>query len=243
MALPLAPAIALPTSTEELYTPSHSERLCSRIELAIPSMLKITNEIANHPQLRELFPEFLIRVHWLIRFSVPLMETAMETCRRRASDPVCAAMLPYLEEHTEEERGHDELLLQDLERIGVSRKTVLRRLPSPTVAAAQGAMHYWTAHHHPVAMFGSMIPSECYPISLETISWLEQQTGYPRAAFRTMEMHSELDQGHGAEALAMLDTLPLDDWHHEVLGVASLHFLACSTQMYRELLEDFPVSR
>lgn len=148
-------------------------------------------------------------------------------------------MLPYLEEHIEEERGHDELLLQDLERIGFSRQAVLRRLPSPCIAAAEGAMHYWTVHHHPIALFGSMIPSECYPTGRDTIRWMQQQTGYPRAAFRTMELHSDLDQGHGAEALAMLDSLPLTDWHHELLGVAALHFLAGSTQMYWELLEEF----
>lgn len=206
----------------------------------MPAMLGITNELINHPRFREVYPEFLVRVHWLIRFSVPLMESALESCRRRAAeDSVAAALLSYLEEHVEEERDHDEYLLQDLELLGYSRESVLRRLPPPCVAAAQGAMHYWTVHHHPVAMFGSMIPSECYPTSLETIDWMERQTGYPRAAFRTIEMHSELDQGHGAEALEVLDRLPLDDWHHEVLGVASLHFLAGTTQMYRELLDEF----
>jgi hypothetical protein len=220
---------------------SHSRRLCDRVELAMPAMLGLTNEIINHPRLKELFPEFLVRVHWLIRFSVPLMESALTTCQRRAGDdPVAAALLPYLEEHVEEERDHDEYLLQDLELLGYSRESVLRRLPPPCVAAAQGAMHYWTVHHHPVAMFGSLVPSECYPTSLETIDWMQQQTGYPREAFRTIEMHSQLDQGHGAEALEALDRLPLDDWHHEVLGVASLHFLAGSTQMYRELLDEFP---
>ena len=77
----------------------------------------------------------------------------------------------------------------------------MRRLPPPCVAAAQGAMHYWTAHRHPVAMFGSMIPSECYPTGSETIDWIQHQTGYPKAAFRTMELHSVVDADHGREAL------------------------------------------
>ncbi len=219
--------------------PTHSQRLCSRIELALPTMLGITNEIFNHSRLKDVYPEFLVRIHWLLRFSEPLMESAILACRRRVDDPVAAAMLPYLEEHIEEERGHDELLLKDLETLNVSRPSVWRRLPPTCVAAAQGAMHYWTVHHHPVAMFGSMIPSECYPTSLESIHWLQQQTGFPQSAFRTLELHSDLDQGHGKEALEALDRLPLDDWHHEVLGVAALHFLAGVTQMYRELLDDF----
>ena len=220
---------------------THSHRLCSRIELAMPSMVQISNEIVNHPRLREIYPEFLIRVHWLIRFSVPLMESALEACQRLApDDSVASALIPYLEEHIPEERDHDLYLLEDLELLNYPRHMVLRRLPPPCVAAAQGAMHYWTVHHHPVAMFGSLVPSECYPTSGETVDWMQKQTGYPRAAFRTIELHSNLDQAHGAEALEMLDRLPLDDWHHEVLGVSSLHFLAGCTQMYRELLDEFP---
>lgn len=221
---------------------SHSERLCGRINLAMPAVHSISNEIINHPRIRELFPEFLVRVHWLIRFSSPLMSSALAECQRRAeTDDVAAAMIPYLKEHLHEEDGHDELLLQDLESIGVPRAEVLRRLPEPCVAGAQGAMHYWTVHHHPVAMFGSLVPSECYQTSMTAIDYLHQRSGYPRSAFRTIELHSELDQDHGAEALKVVDSLPLTDWHHEVLGIAALNFLAGTTQMYRELLDQFPV--
>jgi len=220
--------------------PTHSERFCALIELASPPVKRVADEIANHPRLRELFPEYLVRFYWLIRNSVPVMEIALQRSRALASiDPVAAALAPYYEEHIVEEHAHDEHLLQDLESIGVTRAEVLRRLPSPAAASAEGGLLYWTLHHHPVAVMGALIPSECYPVSLETIDWLQQQTGYPKSAFRTLELHSELDQGHGAEALAMLDSLPLDDWHHEVLGVAALHFLAGTTQMYRELLDDF----
>ncbi len=220
----------------------HSDRLCERIDLAMPTVHAVSNEIMNHPRFRALFPEFMVRVHWLIRFSSPLMEAAKAECERRAADDeVAAAMIPYLEEHIAEEDGHDELLLQDLESIGYSREEVLRRLPDPCVAGAQGAMHYWTVHHHPVAMFGSLVPSECYQTSMAAIDFMHKRSGYPRSAFRTIELHSELDQEHGAEALKFIDSLPLTDWHHEVLGVAALNFLAGTTQMYRELLDAFPV--
>ncbi len=223
-------------------TTSHSNRLCEKIDLAMPAVQSITNEVLSHPQLRELFPEFLLRVHWLIRFSSPLMTSAKAECERRAdSDEVSAAMIPYLEEHLLEEDGHDELLLQDLESIGYPREDILRRLPDPSVASAQGAMHYWTVHHHPVAMFGSLVPSECYQTSMEAIDFLQKRSGYPRSAFRTIELHSELDKEHGEEALKFLDSLPLNEWHHEVLRVAALNFLAGTTQMYRELLDQFPV--
>jgi len=219
---------------------SNSDRLDMKLDVARPATLQVTNELVIHPQLKEIYPEFLVRVHWLIRFSVPIMETAIEACRQQPDDPVCAVMLPYLEAHVIEELGHDDLLLKDLEVLGLSREEVWRRLPPPPcVAAVQGAMHYWTAHHHPVAMFGSMIPSECYPTGGETIDWIQQRTGYPKAAFRTMELHSVVDVDHGREVLDAFDSLPLDDWHHEIVGVAALHFLANVTLMSRELLDEF----
>ncbi len=76
-------------------------------------------------------------------------------------------------------------------------------------------------------------------VSSKTDDWIQQRTGYPKAAFRTMELHSVVDVDHGREALEAFDSLPLDDWHHEVVGVAALHFLANTTQMYRELLDEF----
>ena len=99
--------------------PTHSARLAMKLDLARPATLQVTNELVNHPRLKEIYPEFLVRVHWLIRFSVPLMETAIEACHQRPDDAVCAVMLPYLEEHITEELGHDELLLQDLEVLGI----------------------------------------------------------------------------------------------------------------------------
>lgn len=219
---------------------THSERLCSRIELALPTAIGVTNAFINHSRIKELFPEFLLQTHWMVRNHNPMLEFALQRCREIApSDPVAKGLAPYYEVHIEEERNHDEWLLQDLELLGYSRADLLRRLPSPAIAMAEGGNLYWALHHHPIAVMGPLIASECYPFTLEMIDFLQQETGYPRAAFRTMELHSELDKVHGREAFEMLDSLPLDDWHHEVLSVTALNFLAGSTQMYRELLDEF----
>ena len=103
-------------------------------------------------------------MHWIVRASVPLMETA----RKRAlaempsRDPVAATVATYFEKHIDEEEGHDEWLLEDLEALGAIAQTCSDRPPSPTVAGVIGAQYYWILHFHPVALLGYSMLLEGY---------------------------------------------------------------------------------
>jgi hypothetical protein len=177
---------------------SASALLRRKIGLVIPQFVYVGDRLVAHPRVRELYPEYLFASHCVIRASVPLMAAARDVALAACDDPVCAALAPYYAEHITEELDHDEWLLDDLERIGHTRPAVLRRLPSPTVAALVGAQYYWIHHYHPVALLGYIHQLECYPPSLELIARLQAASGYDRAAFRTMIAHAELDPGHAA---------------------------------------------
>jgi hypothetical protein len=45
-------------------------------------------------------------------------------------------------------------MLDDLEVLGVSRESVARRVPSPTMAALIGPRYYWILNVHPVVLLG-----------------------------------------------------------------------------------------
>src|SRR5207237_421598 len=81
---------------------------------------------------------------------------------RRLDDPLGPPLAAYLREHVDEELGHDETLLGDLEAIGVPRLDVLAQVPSPSVAALVGGQYYWIHHHHPVSFLGYVAPMEGY---------------------------------------------------------------------------------
>lgn len=218
----------------------HSERLCSKIDLALPRFIEASNDVIGHPRFRELYPELLKRLHWIIRATVPVMLVARDRCRELAeTDPVAAALAPYYDEHAREEQHHDEWLLQDLELLGHPRAEVLRRIPSAVAAESVGARYYWTLHHHPLAELGAMAVAECNPMAASAVDLMQELTGYPREAFRTLAVHAELDPHHRDEILATLDALPLDDGHHELLGLAALQTVDSITRLYRELLDDF----
>lgn len=221
--MPAAPASAL---------------LRRKISLVIPAFVRVGDRLVAHPRVRELYPEYLFTSHCVIRASVPLMETARAVAAAR-DDPVSAALAPYLAHHIPEELDHDEWLLGDLESLGCDRAALLRRPPSPAVAALVGAQYYWIHHYHPVALLGYIGLLEGYPPSLALIDALQRGTGYERAAFRTMIAHAELDPGHGAELDELLDTLPLTREQSAVIGLSAMHTVECYTRAIEELLEEF----
>jgi hypothetical protein len=214
-----------PTSPTE-----NAERLRLTLGLVFGELVRAGERLVNHRRIRDLYPEYLFMTHCVIRASVPLMETARERARSKASgDPVAAELVDYLGEHIEEERDHDEWLLGDLEVIGVDRTAVLARPPSPTVASAVGAQYYWVLHYHPVALLGWIGLLEGYPPEMSIIDQLMARTRYGPDAFRTLRAHAGLDPHHGDELFETLDRLPLTAEQSAVIGLSamsSVHLLA-----------------
>lgn len=187
-----------------------------------------------HPQLTELWPEYLVLQHQIIRATVPLTRAALERAREH-DDP--AGLAAYLELHVDEELGHDETLLADLELLGVPQKTVLERMPSPAVASLVGAQYYWVLHHHPVAVLGYVGVMEGYPPTDELVETLIERTGFPREAFSTFAEHGELDPGHRDHLDRTLDALPLTERHEQVIGSTAIATVALATRATEEILQ------
>jgi Iron-containing redox enzyme len=195
--------------------------------------------LVDHPRLGELWPEYLVVQHQIIRATVPLTEAALSRARElEGADPVSGPLASYLEEHVDEELGHDETLLGDLELLGVDRATVLGRMPSPSVAGLVGGQYYWIHHYHPVAFLGYVALMEGYPPTPELIDELVERSGHPRAAFRTYVEHAELDPGHRDHLDRTIDSLPLDASHEVALGISAIATAALAASSLEELLPE-----
>jgi hypothetical protein len=219
--------------------PAPSEQLRRKIGLVLTPLVDVSERLATHPRLPELYPEYLRTSHGIIRASVPLMQEARERALTLSGDPVAAPLADYLEHHVEEELDHDEWLLGDLELLGVDRAAVLARPPSPGVAGLVGAQYYWVLHYHPVALLGYIAVLEGYPPSLELIDGMERRTGYDRRAFRTLIAHSELDPGHSDELFELVDRLPLKREQAGVIGLSAITTVERLTSVFEELAADF----
>jgi hypothetical protein len=215
---------------------TESRRLRGKLELVLPALMATGRQLIDHPELRRIYPEFLIMAHGIVRASVPLMETAFAATRALTGDAVAAQLAGYFEHHIPEEREHDEWILADLEFIGVSRAQVLRRTPSPTVAALVGSQYYWMLHAHPVALLGYIMMLEGYPPSPLDIEQMETATGYGPEAFRTILFHADLDTGHGDDLDALLDSLPVTEQQRALMGISAISSVQLLTQAEQELL-------
>lgn len=217
----------------------HAARLRAKLSLVVPMMVAAGDRLLHHPRVAELYPEYLVASHWVIRASVPLMETARERARAAADDDAGAAasrLASYLDAHVGEERGHDDWLLDDLAVLGVDRADVLARTPSPTVAELVGAQYYWTLHHDPVAVLGYVAVLEGYPPSRELAEELIARTGHPRKAFRTLLAHAALDPGHRDDLDAVLDELPLTGEQQALIGLSALTTARLLTAMLDDVV-------
>lgn len=217
-----------------------SETLRQKIGLVLPGLVDASERICAHGRPREVYGEYLRTSHCILRASVPLMETARDQALvLAADDPVAAALADYLEHHIPEELGHDEWLLDDLEVVGVDRRTVLARPPAPSVAAMVGSQYYWILHYHPVALLGYIAVLEGYPPSMAMIDGLVERTGYDRTAFRTLIAHSELDPGHADELDELLDRLPLTREQVGVVGLSAITTVRLIARVFDEVADEY----
>jgi pyrroloquinoline quinone (PQQ) biosynthesis protein C len=223
---------------------SHSRALRTKIRLAEPCLLEVSDRFWRHPQLKEMFPEFLFLMHSIIRSSVSLLNAAAQSAESRAeSDPICRKIAAYYKTHALEEMHHDDWLLEDMKAIGLERSEVLARLPSTTVASLVGAQYYWALHVHPVALFGYLAVLEGNPSSLKELHDVRTNNGLQEEGLRTMVKHAHLDPRHRDEMYAQIDALPLTENLSELVALSAFHSMDHVSQALREILDAHRTTR
>jgi len=219
---------------------SVSQRLREKIELMAPGMHRAIDVFWTHPRLQETFPEFLFATYCVGRTTVPLLELALTVADTRQADPVAASVAEYCERHIPEERHHDEGVLDDLEVLGVSRESVARRIPSPTMAALIGAQYYWISNVHPVALLGYLEVLEGEPPVAERLEEAIQRSGLPRKAFRTYFQHADVDRKHRDDLHEVLDRMPFSREHESILAISAFQTVGFVRQIFEELVASVP---
>jgi hypothetical protein len=224
--------------------PSHGELLRQKIAFGLRPLASTTTAFWGDARLPDLFPQFLIAIYGSARATVPLMETACRVSRSLSDrDPVAAALPAYFERHIAEETGHDEWLLQDLERLGFSREQVCDGAAHPAIVSMIGAQYYWILHTHPVSLLGLFAVLEGLPPTHDDLDDIQARTRLDAAAFRMLRHHAEADQRHADDLFAFIDRLPLMPRHAGMLGVSALHSILSLQSLFASLLDaDTPAA-
>jgi heme oxygenase-like protein len=171
---------------------------------------------------------------------VPLMEAALERARVLApEDPVAGGLAAYLDHHIPEERHSDEpggAVLDDLAALGLDPVEV-RALPATRqVAAVVAAQLAWISDRHPVAILG-FLELEAHQADRVAVERLIKKTGLPRAGFGQLLLHARLDPVHARELHRVLDSLPLEPEHEQLIGRSALHTMSLITDALLDAIE------
>jgi len=209
--------------------PTASARLRRKLDLIDPAFATPGRLLREHPRARELYPQYLAASAYLTLVMIPLMEAALERARALApNDPVAAGLADYLERHIPEEMHGEEpgrAVLDDLEALGVDTVALRERLPPKNMAALIGTLSFWIWQRHPVAIVG-FLELEAYHPHAPAVETMIEKTGLPRDGFRQLLLHAELDVEHAEELHRVVDSLPLDPEHEQLIGLAALHTMA-----------------
>lgn len=218
-----------------------SERLRLTLELVVAGPARGHRlPLLDHPLARELFPRYLAIGYHVSRPLVPLMQAALARARELPpSDAVAEGLAAYLERHIPEEMHAGEpggAILDDLEALGVDIDTLRKKPPPPKIAALIGAQYYWIFHYHPVALLG-YLELEAYHPQRRTLEELIEKTGLPRDGFRQLLLHAKLDVAHARELHHVLDSLPLEPHHEQLIGLSALQTVALLSDALLDVTE------
>jgi hypothetical protein len=220
---------------------TNSERLRLKVELIAPALALPGRVLLDHPRARELFPVYLATGYHVAQAMVPLMDSALVRARELApQDPVAEGLAAYLERHIQEEMHGDEpggATLDDLEALGVDPVALRASPPAPKVAALIGAQYYWIRHFHPVALLG-FLELEVYHPHRPTLERLIERTRLPREGFRQLLLHAALDVAHARELHRVLDSLPLEPRHEQLIGLSALQTVGLLAEALLDVVEE-----
>lgn len=212
--------------------PSNSELIRDKIQLMNGPRAVASEQIWTHPKLRELMPWVVMQSYMVANASVPLMRVALQQCNGRADvDKVASGFAEYLSVHIEEETGHDEQCLEDLEVLGRSVDDIRSQLPWSSITTLVGLQYYWVFHQHPIAIAGYLATIEGSSARPELFDEVCAKTGLPIEGFRTLIWHARHDPQHSAELYDVLDELPLtsDQMSHIGVNIAQTNRLIASS--------------
>jgi len=151
---------------------------CLRGEVSLPSYLAFLREAYHH-----------------VRHTVPLLQAC------KAALPARNAWLQGpLDEYVEEERGHDEWILDDIRAAGGDAQAVREGLPGHATEVMVAYAYDTIARGNPLGFFGMVHVLEGTSVSLALMAadQIQKPLQLPDAAFTYLRSHGTLDREHTA---------------------------------------------
>ena len=207
--------------------------------------IELIQHTVHHGVTPDLYAKYLEQAYHHVRFTVPLLELARDTCT--AKD---AAYTAALTEYVAEESGHDEWILDDIKALGAGSEAVGGDIEA--VRNGQGGFacrmmvayaHYAIEHISPYAMLGMVHVLEGMSVDLadKAAGAIAASFGdNPPNAFSYLTSHGALDTEHVQFFEDLVNGLG-DAETKEIIVAAAKDFYVLFGNMFRELAENITI--
>jgi hypothetical protein len=205
-------------------TAAASSRLRRKLELVEPFAGLPGRLLLEHPRAAEIYPRYLAAGYHVTCAMLELMELALARARELGDEVSEAGLVPYLECHLVEEMHHEEpggAVLDDLRALGEDPEKLVAEAASQKIASLVDGERRRIRDEHPVAVLGFLEIEACHT-RRDTVEQLIATTGLARDGFRQLLLHSRLDAVHTADLHRVLDALPLEPRHEQIVGLSAL---------------------
>lgn len=184
---------------------------------------------------RESYLAFLGQAYHHVKHTVPLLMATGGRLPERLE-----WLREAIGEYIEEEMGHQEWILNDIEACGADKEAVRR----DTLMAATELMisyAYDTIHrNNPAGFFGMVLVLEGTSVALATHAAgnIEQSLGLPKTAFSYLNSHGSLDIGHVDFYEGLMNRLDEDADKQAVVHGAKMFY-----KLYGDIFRSLPLIR
>ena len=205
-------------------------------------------KIEKHPVMQAMlagqvsqqaYADFLIRLYPVVSNFCPMMSAALGMCADRLPE-----LRRYLYDHVQEERGHEQMVLNDLRAIGVSDTArIPARCPVPPAQALLSFNYHGILFDHPSCVLGMVyvleILSSLYGGKVALA--LSRSMGRSLSSgFSFLDSHALLDDGHMAELRKLLQHDDCAIATHRILNSVDVNFylftaLMAYNEVHREI--------
>ena len=183
---------------------------------------------------RSSYIAFLTQAYYHVRHTVPLLMA-------------CGAALPQdkewlrvaIGEYIEEEMGHQEWILNDIEAAGGDRERVRTGIPDFSTEMMVSYAYDTIQRNNPVSFFGMVLVLEGSSVALASSAAgvLREKLDLPEAAFSYLSSHGSLDQEHIRFFESLMNRLESSEDKQAVLHAASRFY-----QLYGNIFRSLPLN-
>ncbi|HET7202378.1 MAG TPA: iron-containing redox enzyme family protein [Steroidobacteraceae bacterium] len=166
---------------------------------------------------RELYVEFLTQAYHHVRHTVPLLMAVGSRLPER-HEWVRDSILHYLEE----EAGHEQWILNDIEHAGGDRGAAAASRPSLATEAMIAYAYDTVMRRNPLGFFGMVhvLEGTSVALALEAADRIQTALKLPTSAFSYLRSHGELDQQHVGHLANILGRIETEQDRMAVIGCA-----------------------